>query len=68
MEARRLLKNEEESGLFPLFTFSSDYKMVALQVLGAVPSHPPTRKTYKYPILINHFLSISLLLAEFFLG
>ena len=30
MEARRLLKNEEESGLFPLFTFSSDYKMVAL--------------------------------------
>ena len=30
MEAQCLLKNEEESGLFPLFTFSFDYETVAL--------------------------------------
>ena len=30
LEAWRLLKNEEESSLFPLFIFSSDCKMVAL--------------------------------------
>ena len=39
--------------------FSSDYKTVAQQVF-LVWNFPPTCKPYKYPILINHFLSITL--------
>ena len=47
--------------------FSFDYITVAHYVLRAAPSHLPTCKPHKRPILINHFLSITLPLAEFFL-
>ena len=51
----------------PLVHFSSDFKTVPHYVLWVVPSHSPTCKPHKSPVLITHFLSTTLPLTEFFL-
>ena len=66
MEAKHLLKIEEEGGLLPFAQFSLDDKTVAHSVLGAAPSCLPAYKPHKPPVLINHFLSVTLLLSDFF--
>lgn len=56
MEAKHLLKIEEEGGL-PFAQFSLDYKTVAHSVLGAAPSRLPACKPHHRPILIDSFLA-----------
>ena len=51
----------------PLPQFSIDYKTTAHSVLRVAPSGLPACKPQKHPILINHFLSITSPLDEFFL-
>ena len=60
MEAKHLLKTEEEGGLLPFAQFSLDDKTVAHSVLGAAPSCLPACKPHKHPILINHFFLLKL--------
>ena len=62
------IKNEEESGLFPSPTFPLIVNCSPPTSLGVVPYHPPACKPQNHPIIINHFLSITLPLVEFFLN
>ena len=52
---------------FPPPHFSFDYKTTSLSFQLVASPHPSTCKPHKCPILTNHFFSITLLLAEFFL-
>ena len=65
LEDRSLRSTQEweRKLVFPPPHFSFDYKTVE----GMAPSRPPTCKPHKHPILMNHFLSITLPLIEFFL-
>ena len=68
MEAWHLLKNNKEH-LLPLPTFHLIINQIITPLtpfLDAVSSCQPACKLYKHPILINHILSIILLLTEFF--
>ena len=65
IEARHLLKNKEEGGLLPLPHFFSDDRTAAFYVLGVAPSCPPIYKPHEHPILIYHYLAITLPLTEF---
>ena len=49
----------------PLFLWLQNCSPLSSQ--GLAPSRPPACKPHKRPILINHCLSITLTLAEFFL-
>ena len=65
LEDRSLRSTQEweRKLVFPPPHFSFDYKTVE----GMAPSRPPTCKPHKHPSLMNHFLSITLPLIEFFL-
>ena len=51
--------------LSPLFLWLENCSPLSSR--GIAPSCPPACKSHRRPILINHFLSITMLLAEFFL-
>ena len=67
MEAKHLLKTEEEGGLLPFAQFSLDDKTVAHSVLGAAPSCLPACKPHHRPIRTDLSLPFSLPLGEFLL-
>ena len=67
MEAWYLLNNEEKVTLFPLPTFPIIIKLWPTKTWGVAPSHLHICKPDKSPILINHFLPITLPPTEFFL-
>ena len=50
----------------PPLLFSFDYKTIAQGVFRGCISHLPTCKSHMHSILMNHFLSITLSLTEFF--
>ena len=52
---------ERQRRSFPPPHFSFDYEIVVHKILGHDISHPPSCKSHRRPILINHFLFTSLL-------